>query len=440
MTVRPGRNLVIGTGVTAILAIGTFLWNAWVLVPLLGTVGLAVAAELERRRVKQLLQFVSVNRSLPVLVGRGREFANSLSVTNSGECSLSVEVRDVFPAECTPQIDIRTIVLPPQETVDLKHLLRISVRGRFEFGPVWIRISGPRDLIQVQISLECPGAIRVLPETFASWEELAKDARAVVELLDKASRAKHHGSGTEFESLHAFRQGDDPRRIDWRATARMRQPIVRRFQVERHRDVMVLLDCGRLMGSLTDHGSKLDCAVDAALNLCRVALQSGDRCGVAAYDSKVRGFLPPVAGIQSLNAIVECVYDLDTRWQETDFGQMHAELQTRQSKRSLLVVLSDLNDKETSRMQCAALQKLSRRHLVLFVALRTPLLNRIIHEPVNAVIDGARQAVTHRLLRERSQALHVLEHAGVHVLDVEPQQVTIPLINQFVDLRKRNLL
>jgi uncharacterized protein (DUF58 family) len=220
----------------------------------------------------------------------------------------------------------------------------------------------------------------------------------------------------------------------------MRQPIVRRFQVERQRDVVILIDSGRLMGSDAGQGSKLDCAVDAALNLARVALQSGDRCGVAAYDSEVRGFLPPAAGMRALNGIVESVYDLETRFQESDFTRIHAELQSRQSKRSLLVVLSDLSDAETSRLQCAALQQLSRRHLVLFAAIRTPFLNDVIHEPTLSIANGARKAVTFRLLRDRSRALYVLERAGVHVLDVEPNQITLPLINQFVDLRRRNLL
>src|SRR5690606_33697824 len=151
------------------------------------------------------------------------------------------------------------------------------------------------------------------------------------------TRTRQYGSGTEFDSLHPFREGDDPRRIDWRATARHRMPVVRRYQVERHRDVMILIDCGRLMGSATDTGSKLDCAVDAALNLARVTLHSGDRCGVAAYDRTVRGFLPPLSGIASLGHIVESVYDLQTRWLESDFTQIHGQLQTRQPKRSLLV-------------------------------------------------------------------------------------------------------
>lgn len=440
MTYRPGQRLVAGAGLLAILSLGVFFDPLFVLVPLAGLVALIVAAEFDRRQVTRQLEHLSVTRSMPVIAARDRPFSILLRLTNTGDHPVTADVRDVAPDDCVPAWSVLSACIAAGQQQELAFVCRIPRRGSHRFGPVWIRAIGPRCLVEAQQSFDCVGNVRVFPETFASSEQLVKDSGAQVQLLDKITRSRQHGSGTEFESLHAYRLGDDPRRIDWRATARMRQPIVRRFQVERHRDVVILLDSGRLMGSDTGQGSKLDCAVDAALNLARVALQSGDRCGVAAYDSEVRGFLPPAAGIRTLNGIVDSVYDLETRFRESDFSRIHAELQSRQSKRSLLVVLSDLSDAETSRLQCAALQQLSRRHLVLFAAIRTPFLNEVIHEPTRSIVDGARKAVTFRLLRDRHRALHVLERAGVHVLDVEPSQITLPLINQFVDLRRRNLL
>jgi uncharacterized protein (DUF58 family) len=130
-----------------------------------------------------------------------------------------------------------------------------------------------------------------LPEGYCSKDGLRHDERAELLLLDKVSRARQHGVGTEFEMLAEYRPGDDPRRIDWKTTARFRRPVVRRFMVERHRDVMIVLDCGRLMGSDAGRGTKLDRAVDAALMLARTALAGGDRCGLALYDDQVLGYL-----------------------------------------------------------------------------------------------------------------------------------------------------
>lgn len=440
MTCRPGRNLVRLAIGLAVLSPCTFLWQPFASVLAIVAAFLAFAAEIERRRAKAALGLVSVSRLLPVVAGRDRAFVGTIHLQNSGTRTVDLDVRDVVPEYSVPSFRITSCIVPAGQQYSLSETYRIPRRGEHHFAEIWVRCSGPWQLMDVQKSFDCPGSIRILPETFASRDELDKDTAAQLMLLDKASRTRQHGVGTEFESLHAFRDGDDPRRIDWRASARMRQPIVKRFQVERHRDVMILIDSGRLMGSQTDSGSKLDCAVDAALNLARITLQSGDRCGVAAYDSEVRGFLPPVAGIQSLGNIVECVYGLQTDYDETDCTRIHAAMQAKQSRRSLVIVLSDISDAETSRLQCASLHALSRRHLVLFAALRTPLLNRITQEPTNTVVDGAKKAVTYRLQQDRSKALHALERSGVHILDIEPQQVTVPLINQFVALRQRNLL
>ena len=119
---------------------------------------------------------------------------------------------------------------------------------------------------------------------------------------------------------------------------------------------------------------------------------------------------------------------------------MFAALQTRQVKRSLIVVISDVSDEETSQQFRVSLARLGLRHVVLFAALRTQLLNRILRESVENMIDVAKKAVTFRLLRERQTALQSLKQSGVYVLDVEPNQLTVPLVNRFIELRQRNLL
>lgn len=464
MTIRPGRNLIWSIFAIAALSPIVFLWQAFAGVLGGALLVLFLASVYDFLRVRTALGGVAIGREMPLIVGRDSPFDVGLSLTSSTAAPLRGSARDEVPAWAvdggampTPhshsspggdqaQAERRTapsfhrFSVQSAASTQINQSYRLPRRGRHTFGPVWVRIEGPWRLVDAQRAIECPGVVRVLPETFASRDELIKDIGAQALLLDKIAFARQHGAGTEFESLYPYRLGDDPRRIDWRASARYRFPIVRRYQVERHRDVMILIDCGRLMGAETDRGSKLDCAVDAGLNLARVALQSGDRCGMGLFDDQVRGYLPPVAGVASIRALSECVFDVQTEWRESDFTQMFAQLQLRQAKRSLVVVISDIGDVETSRQLRAALRQLGRRHLVLFAALRTPLLGRIVAEPMHSLLDGARKAVTFRLLRERQQALHALKRSGVHIVDVQPHQLTLPLINQFIELRQKNLL
>lgn len=439
MVVRPGVNLIrLSVATAAVSVLG--LWiplAATVLVLLLGAAAIALCVA-DYRVLRRQLQGITVERRHPAVVGRGLPFDVEWTVQAAAPLPAGM-FRDEAPSVAAVRF-VHEPFKPGRQSVVLSHLQRIPVRGVHTLGPAWVRLVGPTASLEAQSTFGEASEVKVLPELYASRDELIKLMGDEVALLDKQVFTRQRGAGTEFESLSEYRQGDDPRRIDWRTTARHGRPIVRRYQIERHRDVMIVIDCGRLMGTQTDRGSKLDCAVDAGLLLGRVALQGGDRCGLAMYDSEVRGYLPPIAGASSINALAQCAYDVRVVWRESDFGPMFAALQRRQAKRSLLVAISDLVETETSQLLRSSLVRLQQRHVVLFAALRTPLLDRVIDEPVETMLGGARKAVTYRLLREREEALHTLHRAGIFVLDVEPTQLAAPLINAFIGLRQRNLL
>lgn len=446
MTVRPGRAMLATAAFLLPVALLSFTVPVFRWAFAAAVVFVTVAAWQDRRVLRQWADGLTVERNSPGVVGRAASFRMELRFTlaestpSATNRPVVLDVRDETPPDARPRLSTTRITLLPGQPVSWTVPYRIPLRGRHSFGPVWIRLRGPLQMLEGQIHADCTGRASVLPETFASRERLAEDIRAAVDLIDRLVRSREQGVGTEFESLAEFREGDDPRRIDWRATARMRHRVIRRFQIERHRDVMIVVDCGRLMGADAGRGTKLDCAVDSALLLARVALESGDRCGIALFDDRVRGYLPPQSGKHSLRWLSEGVYDVQSQMRESDFGRVFAELQHRQGKRALMIVLSDIADAETSTRFRAALAALTRRHVVLFAALQTPLLRQGLREPVETELQGARQAVALRLLTDRERAIHSLDHSGVHVVDVEPDDLTVALINRFIELRSGNLL
>lgn len=446
---RPGPNLLLIIGAIGALSAVYLLFNwrplLWVITGL--TVATTIVSIFEGRRLLARLKHLRVKRAMPTVVGRNLPFtvawrlAYDAAAGADRPARIRGELRDVAPAQAEPRYMVPEFRLVPGEgESQIAQSFRIPIRGRHTFGPLWIRLLGDLGLVEVQRSIDSTDSIKVLPEKFASRDELLKDEGAEQMLLDKNIRTRYFGAGTEFESLVEFRDGDDPRRIDWRATARLPYPVVRRFQIERHRDVMIVVDCGRLMGTEVDAGTKLDCAIDAGLILARTALQSGDRCGFAVYDNELRGYLQPVSGVPSLQALSETVYAVKSEFRESDFGPMFAALQMRQTKRSLLIIISDIVDVETSAHFRASMARLSKRHVVLFAALRTPMLDRIVREPVDSFLDASRKAVAFRIARERALVIQSLRHAGIYVLDVEPSKLTVPLVNRFVELRAKNVL
>lgn len=440
MRSRPGPNLLYAVAAIAVIAAGAFGWPglAWLLPFFLAA--LVPPAAWEFRRSRAELAGLLVERRLPDQVGRGRAFAVTLELTGLPREPRRLTLREFVPTDAEPRAWSEEIEARGEARIARARSFQIGRRGRHEFGPAWVRLAGPLGLFEAQRLAAPVQAIKVLPESIASREELTKTVATRIQELERLAKTRRRGEGIEFESLAEFRVGDDPRRIDWRSSARLRRPVVRRYQIEQHRDVVLLIDCGRLMGAATGGGTKLDRAIDSALVLAAVALGHGDRCGLGIFDYEVLGFLPPGMGPETFRHLVEHLHDLQSRWRETDFGTMFATLERKQPKRSLVVVLSDLVDEETSGRFRASLARLARRHVVVFVALQTPYLKELARAPLTTAEDLSRHAVAFRLLRQRQRAIHSVRRSGVDVLDVLPTELTVPLINRFVELRERNVL
>jgi uncharacterized protein (DUF58 family) len=441
MKVRPGP-VLIGLAISAVVFAGAAFYSpvAAKAIPLVCVAAVALAVYdglwLNRHRGD-----LSVTQVVPPVAGRDAPFEVALRVRCEGVSRVRGLLRTVVPTEAEPRIwisDFRHEGI--SETREFCARFRIGTRGQFEFGPPSVALSGPCRALEALWDVGNKNRVKVYPEGLVAEDDLSQNLAAEIQILDRRSRSKRRSVGTEFESISEFRAGDDPRRIDWRATARTRRLVVRRFQVEQHQDVFVLIDCGRLMGSAAGRGTKLDCAVDSALYLARVALSNGDRCGLALFDSTVTAFLPPRSGLGALPTIVECVYNAQTRWQETDFAPLFAQLQARHQKRAVLIILSDVADQETSKRARVAISNLAARHVVIFAALQTPLLFAQTRAPIGNRLDAARQVVAYRLLREREETLHTLRRGSINVLDVEPSELTLPLINRYLEVRSRNVV
>lgn len=442
LTVIPGRNALYAGAAVAALAFLPFWWPGlrW---PAYALGGLWLAATVvELARLWRARDGVTVARAQPEVVGRGVAFTVSLRVQSVLPFKARLHLREVLPATAEPSLHLARLELPPAApgapaACEHQLRLRLPVRGDHVIGDTWLRLDGPLGLLALQWAEDDAAAVKVYPECVASPEEFASFVGGA--LADKRQNTRQRGEGAEFLAITPFQPGDDLRHVDWRASARQREILVRRHQIEQHREVVILLDCGRLMGVDIGGGSKLDQAVNSALLLAGVAFARGDKCGLGVFDDQARAFLPPQAKLGQA-VLAAQLYNVRSDFRETDFQPIFALLQARQRKRSLLVVLSDLAEADASVRYRAALAALSRRHLVVFAALRTPEFAAMLRRPLGGWPDAVEKSLVWRLEREREETLRSLAHGGVTVLDVPPTELTAPLINAYLALRESNRL
>jgi uncharacterized protein (DUF58 family) len=253
-------------------------------------------------------------------------------------------------------------------------------------------------------------------------------------------RARPPGATTAFAGLRDYLPGDEVRRISWKATARRDSPVVMEVEAERGQQAIIAIDCGRLMTAPAGLLSKLDHAVNAALLLAWVAQSQGDKVGMLTFSDSVRRFVAPQRGPAQVSQLNKVLYDVKPEYTEPDFAEAFSHLALRVSRRSLVIVLTDVLDPEASRDLVAHAIRLSHRHLVMVVAMSDPEVLAARNAPIERVSRAYEWAAAEELLSARRASFEQLRQGGVLGLDVEAGQLSPSLVERYLELKERALL
>jgi len=246
-------------------------------------------------------------------------------------------------------------------------------------------------------------------------------------------RKRRRGEGLDFHQLREYRDGDSLRQIDWNATARIRKLISRDYQEERDQQVVFLLDCGRRMLAQDDELSHFDHTLNAILLLSHVALRQGDAVGLMTFSGHER-WLPPKKSIANVNAILNVIYDLQPSLNSPDYTQAAMRLMSKQKRRALVVLLTNLRDEDESEL-LPALHLMRKRHLVLVASLQETSINAMLKEEVRGFPRALEYAAAQQYLNYRREAHQKIERQGVLAFDVEPASLPINIVNRYLEIK-----
>ncbi len=363
-----------------------------------------------------------------------------LIVENRGRASRSLTVRDDVPDVFTAEPSHFEVKIPGRRQAVLSYRFVPKRRGTYRFERVDALIASRLGLWRRQSSWRLPTEVRVYPDIhqLARYAMLARrDRLSTIGLR----RSRSLGTDNEFERLRDYIEGDDPRHVDWRATARRRKLTCRAFQLNQSQRIIFLIDCGRLMAGDTGDGlSPLDHAFNAMLLLAHVAFIRGDQVGLLAFSDRVRAFVAPAGGPRRISRLVHSVHNIFPEMVESRYDRAFIELEKRCRKRSLVVLMTNLFDELNAQLAVEYLRNLKGRHLPLAVFLRDHDLFALAdHAPTlgPGLYQGAAAA---SMLNWRERVLAGLRQGGVLTLDAFPEELTAELVNRYLEIKARHLL
>ncbi len=329
--------------------------------------------------------------------------------------------------------------LPPQSRTTIARPVTPISRGADNLGTLYLWYESPFALIRRRLRIPATQAIRVFPDLSAveRYGKLHLRNRTIEAGL---RRMKLRGAGTEFESLREWSDGDAFRAVDWKATARRGKLMVAQHEVERSQNVMLMLDCGRLMTPRIDTGRKLDYAVTAALSLATIAGLASDRVGLVAFTHDILASSAPRSTRSSIAHLSETLYALEPRFEESNYTRAFAYLRHHLHKRSLIVFLTDVIDPLAQAALLAEVGSLAKHHLLICVFMNDAAVSTALSQEPQNVSEAYRANVAVGLANERRLARAMLERAGVLVIDVPAQKLTTALIDEYLRVKRRGLL
>nr|WP_156641220.1 DUF58 domain-containing protein [Lysobacter gilvus] len=377
-----------------------------------------------------------IARHVPDALALGVEREVQLQIDNGG-APLRMDVHDLHPGAWAAQGLPRSLTLQPGTSATFAYTLKPIERGDHVFEGVHVRLHSPWRLWRRALVAGTARSVRVFPN-FAPLTRLAMLSADQASRLVGAHLKRRRGEGTDFHQMRDYRVGDSLRQVDWKATSRMRRLISREYQEERNQQLIVVMDTGRRMLARDGELTHFDRVLDAALVVSYVALRQGDAVGLLATGGDQR-WVAPQRGMAAIDTLLQASYDVQPRAVATDYLAAASELATRQTRRGLIMLVTNLRDEDIDDL-LAAVRMLQRRHRVVVASLREEALDAALESATDDLPGALRAAAAARYLDQRKAAHDALRSQHVQVLDVTCDQLPAALVERYLAIKRDGAL
>ena len=363
----------------------------------------------------------------------------SIRVESTYSRPLSLEIIDEIPFIFQNRDVCFRTTLQPNEGKTISYHLRPTRRGVYSYGQIRVFVTDKIGLLSRRYTCGQPQDIKVYTSYLMLHRyELLAMSDNLTELGIK--RIRRVGHQTEFEQIKEYVKGDDYRTINWKASARRHELMVNVYQDERSQQIYSVIDKGRVMQQAFRGMTLLDYAINASLVLSYVAMRKEDKAGLVTFDEHFDTFVPASKQPGHMQTLLEKLYSQQTTFGETDFSALCVHLNKHVNKRSFLVLYTNFASISSMNRQLAYLQQLNRQHRLLVVFFEDADLKAYIESPARDTEDYYRHVIAEKFAFEKRLIVSTLKQHGIYSLLTTPENLSIDVINKYLEMKSRQLL
>jgi len=380
---------------------------------------------------------LSFNRFIEEEMERGLSYFVTIEVINSSKYDFTYRFFDGIPQSFSNSFPLHGVG-QQSSTMQVKYETKAKTRGKYELKKLYFRYASLLGLWEKQTTVELVNAVKVIPDLTETKQYLENAQRFLI--YDGMKIRKQQSGVGEFAKIRSYVVGDDPRKINWRQTAKLQEVMTNEYEPEHGKYITILIDCGRMMGAELRKGNRLEKALEAALTVTAAALKKGDYVSVIAFSKEVRVFVPPAKGMAHLQTILQSIYNLKVDAAESNYAAVLTYLEVRQKKRSLLLLFSDISTFLHEESALVYLRRLRRRHLFLMIGIEDELINkRMLEEPLTVQNTMVKSIAQQQILNKKREK-RKWENLGLQMVEAKEETLAIAAVSYYIEIMNRNLL
>ncbi|HEY4601407.1 MAG TPA: DUF58 domain-containing protein [Cerasibacillus sp.] len=433
----PGKRLLIICGIVSfsLIILGSLTGLSWGFILFFNIffIGLSLLDFFFLPRKREM----SISRVFPDTMERGQEYLIDIKVHNQSEYDAYVTLIDGLDQSFIRPFPLQ-IVARSKETTPVRYKTRAQIRGQYPLTSCYVRYQSRFGLWQKQMTVQFDEAVKVIPD-LTETKNYLNDAQRYL-LYEGLTIRKFHSGAGEFTQIRNYVVGDDPRMINWRQTAKLREVMTNEYEPEHGKYVTLLIDCGRMMGAELRETNRLEKSLEAVLTVAAAALDSGDYVSVIAFSKDVHVYVPPRKGIEHLQMILDEIYDLEVQPVESNYAYVFSYMETKQKKRSLCMLFSDVRTFLIEESASMYLERIRRRHLFLIIGIEDHLLLEMTQQPIRRAEDAMLKSTAQQQLLLKRSEKRKWENRGLLMVETEAERLAATAVSYYIDLLNRHVV
>jgi len=382
---------------------------------------------------------ITVKRKIGIRLSLGDENPVTLQLKSSFPFQLKIEIIDEVPSQFQKRDFYIKSHIGAGKRKNFNYFLKPLSRGEYEFGQTRVIAGTLLGLVQRRFSAGNEQMLPVYPSFISMRKfELMSISNRLEDIGIK--RIRKIGQHSEFDQIREYVPGDDSRTLNWKATARKGALMVNQYQDERSQQVISLLDMGRVMEMPFEGMALLDYAINASLVISNTAMLKHDKAGLISFSNQLHSLVPPDRRGGHMQRILETLYNQKTDFSESSYERLYATIHSRIRQRSLLVLYTNFEGLPSLKRQLPYLQKLASKHLLLVVIFENTEVKQLAANNSENLQEVYIHAIARKFIHDKKVMCNELKRYGILSLLTRPEELSVNLINKYLEIKARELI